>query len=114
MVEENISQEKNIDKTRNYFLEEIQQNEMISKQHNKVSTTLKYIEHFLILVSTITGYISISAFAPFLGISIAFIGSARGLNICALGSGIKKSIVNKKKNTHDKTKYCQQNLVLTF
>ena len=34
MVEENISQEfwlKNIDETRNYFLEEIQQNEMISK-----------------------------------------------------------------------------------
>ena len=31
MVEENISQEKNIDKTRNYFLEEIQRNEMISK-----------------------------------------------------------------------------------
>ena len=31
MVEENISQEKNIAKTRNYFLEEIQQNEMISK-----------------------------------------------------------------------------------
>ena len=34
MVEENRSQEfwlKNIDETRNYFLEEIQQNEMISK-----------------------------------------------------------------------------------
>ena len=37
--EENISQEfrlKNIDKTRNYFVEEIEENEMMSKKHKKV------------------------------------------------------------------------------
>ena len=51
MVEENISQEfrlKNIDKTRNYFLEEIKQNELMSRKHKKVCTTLKYIEDLLI------------------------------------------------------------------
>ena len=60
MVEENISQEfrlKNIDETRNYFLKEIDQNGLIIKKHRKVCTTLNYIEHFLILVSTVTGYI---------------------------------------------------------
>ena len=65
MVEENISQEfrlKNIDETRNYFLEEIKQNEMMSRKHKKVCTTLNYIEQFLILASTITGCISISVF----------------------------------------------------
>ena len=40
MVQENISQEfrlkKKIDKTRNYFTEEIQQNELISKKYKKV------------------------------------------------------------------------------
>ena len=64
MVEENISKEfrlKNIDKTRNYFLEEIEQNELMSKKHIKVCGTLIYIEHFLILVSAITRRISISA-----------------------------------------------------
>ena len=64
MVEENISKEfrlKNIDKTRNYFLEEIEQNELMSKKHIKVCATLNYIEHFLILVSAITRRISISA-----------------------------------------------------
>ena len=38
MSEENISQEfslKNIDETRNYFLEEINQNELISKNYKK-------------------------------------------------------------------------------
>ena len=57
MVEENISQEfrlKSIDETRNYFLEEIKQNELMSKKHKKVCKTLNYIEHFLILASTIT------------------------------------------------------------
>ena len=68
MIEENISQEfrlKNIDERRNYFLEEIEENELMSRKHKKVSTTLNYIEHFLILASTITGCISISAFVFF-------------------------------------------------
>ena len=44
---------KTIDETRNYFLEEIKQNELMSKKHKKVCTTLNYIEHFLILASII-------------------------------------------------------------
>ena len=35
---------KNVDKTRNYFLGEIKQNELTSIKHKKVSTTLNYIE----------------------------------------------------------------------
>ena len=49
-VEENISQEfrlKNIDETRNYILEEIEQNELISRTHKKVCITLNYIERTL-------------------------------------------------------------------
>ena len=48
MVEENTSQEfrfKNVDKTRSYFLEEIEQNELMSRKHKKVCTILNYIEH---------------------------------------------------------------------
>ena len=42
MSEENISQEfrlKNTDETRNYFIEEIIWNELMSKKHRKVCTT---------------------------------------------------------------------------
>ena len=46
---------KNIDKTRNYLVEEIEKNELMSKKHKKVSTNLNCIEQFLILGSTITG-----------------------------------------------------------
>ena len=34
----------------------------MSRKNKKVCTTLNYIEHFLILASAITGYISVSAF----------------------------------------------------
>ena len=60
MVEENISQEfrlKVIDETRNYFVREIEQSELIIKNNKKVCTTLNYTEHFLVLISTFTGCI---------------------------------------------------------
>ena len=59
MVEDNISQEfrlKNIDEIKKNFLEEIEQNALMSKKHKKVCTTLNCYEHFLISASTITGY----------------------------------------------------------
>ena len=47
MVEEKMSQEfrlKNIEETKNYFLEEIEQNELISEKNKKVYTTRNYVE----------------------------------------------------------------------
>ena len=46
---------KKIDKTRNYFVEETEQNELISNKRKKICTTLNCIEHFFILVSKATG-----------------------------------------------------------
>ena len=76
----------------------------MSKKHKKACTTLNYIEHFLILASTITGCVSISAFASLIGIPIGITSSAIGLKICAITAGIKKykSIIKKKKKKHDK------------
>ena len=85
MAELNISQEfglKNIDEKRNYLIEKINRNKLTSKNHKKVSITLNYIEHFLILGSTITGCVSISAFASLVGILIGITSSALGLKIC--------------------------------
>ena len=62
----------------------------MSKRHKNVCTTLNYLEHFLVLAITITGYISISAFASLLGISIGFTFSAIGLKNCAIAAGNKK------------------------
>ena len=68
MAEENISKEfrlKNLDETRNYLIEEINRNEMMSKKNRKVCTTLNYIERFLVLASTITGCVSICFFSSY-------------------------------------------------
>ena len=64
MSEKSISQEfrlKNIDKTKNYFLLEIKENELIRKKHRKVRQVLNYTDHLLVVISTITGCVSISA-----------------------------------------------------
>ena len=79
---------KNIDETRNYLLEEIEQHKLMSRKHKKVCTSLNYIKHFLILASSITGCISISSFTSLFGIPIGVTSSAIGLKICAIASGI--------------------------
>ena len=53
--------------TQNYFRKEIEQDELMSKNHKKVCITLNDIKHFLILASTTTGCISIFAFTSLLG-----------------------------------------------
>ena len=62
----------------------------MSKKHKKVCTTLNYIEHFLILGSTITGCVSISAFVSLVGIPIVIANSAIGFKICAITAAITK------------------------
>ena len=81
------------------FLEEIEQNEMMSREHKTFCKTLNYIAHFLILSSEITECISISVFASLLGIPLGITSSAIGLKISAITTAIKrhKSIIKKRK-----------------
>ena len=95
---------KNIDETRNYFFEEIEQNELMLMRQKKVCNTLNYIQHFLILASTVTECISISAFTSLVSIPIGIKSSAIGLKMFAITAGIKKckSMIKKHKKSHDK------------
>ena len=73
MPEENINQKfrlKKVDEIRNYLIEGINRNELMSKKYKKVCRILNYIDHSLIVISTITGCVFISAFASFVGIPI--------------------------------------------
>ena len=63
---------------------------MISKKPKNICTILNYIEHFLILVSTFTGCISISGFSYLIGIATGITSSLIGLKICETTAGIKK------------------------
>ena len=87
MSEKNISQDLDW-KIRNYLIEEINRNELMSKTHKKVRITLNYIEHILILASAMTGCISISAFVSLIGIPIGITSSAIGFKMCAITEGM--------------------------
>ena len=93
MSEVNISQKfrlKTIDKTRHYFIEEMNQNELKSKKQKKVCATFNYIENLLILASVVTGCFLISDFASLVGIPIGVLSSVIELKICAITARITK------------------------
>ena len=82
MDEENLSQEfrlKNIKEIKNYFIKETNQNELMSKKHKKVYRNLTYIDHFLVSASSITGCVSVSAFASLVVIPIGITSFMVGL-----------------------------------
>ena len=80
----------------------------------KVSYNSHYIEHFLILASTIIGCISTSAFSSLLGIPRGVRSSALRLKICATAAGVTKykSIIKKKKKKHNKKVLLAKSIVL--
>ena len=65
---------------------------------------LNYVEQLLILDSTITRCVSVSAFALLVCVFAGSKSSAVGLKICAITARIKKykSIIKKKRKKHDK------------
>ena len=95
---------KKIDETRNYLLDEIKHNHLMSEKYKKTYKYLNYVEHLLILSSAITGCVSISSFASLVFVRVGITSSAVGIKICAITAGIKKykSIIKKKKKKHDK------------
>ena len=101
MSEENISQGfrlKNIDETRNYLTEKINQKELISKKHKK------FIEYWIILnyINFYSYWMRFHLLFLFLvGIPIGIMSSAIGLKICAITAGIEnyKSIIKVKKKS---------------
>ena len=102
---------RKIDETRNYLLDEI--------KHNDLMNDLKYLNYpknLLILVSTVTGCVSISVFASLVYVPVGITNSAVGINYCAIIAGIKqyKSIIKKKKKKHDKIELLEKDKLNTI
>ena len=77
----------------------------MSKKYKKIGKHLNYVKYLIILASTVTGCVSISAFASLVAVGIA--SSAIEIKICAITAGIKKcnSILKNNKKKHDKFNY---------
>ena len=65
---------------------------------------MNYLDHLIIVISTITGCVSISDFTSLVAIPIGISSSTIGLKICVITTGIEKykSKIKKKKNKHDR------------
>ena len=63
----------------------------MSEIYRKTCKYLNYIANVLILDSTITACVSISAFASLVDINVCIISSSVGISICAIIAGIKKA-----------------------
>ena len=81
--------EKN-DERRNYLLHEIKHNDLMSEKYKKTCKYLSYVEPLLILASTVTGCVSISAFASLVAIPVGITSSVEGMKIYATTAGTKK------------------------
>ena len=91
---------RKIYETKNHFLDEIKHNDLMTEKYEKTCKYLNYVENFIILVSTVTGWVSISAFASLIFVPVRIKNSALGLNIFAIIEGIKKySQLSRKKET---------------
>ena len=80
----NISNEQQfrpnkINETKDYFLAEIRERDLISKDISKYIAPLDYFHKSLNFLSTLSGSISIASFASVIGASAGIIGGSCGL-----------------------------------
>ena len=64
---------------------------------------MNYVEHLLILASTFSGCVSISAFASVVSIPVVITSCAVGLKVYVITAGIKVKVSNLKKRKNMKT-----------
>ena len=89
---------RKIAETRNYLSEKITHNDLMNKKYKKICKYLNYVEHLVIIDSTITGCVSISAFSSLVCVHFGIASSAIGIKICPTTARIKKykSIIKKR------------------
>ena len=62
---------------------------LMSEKHKKACKYSNYVEHLLILASTLTGYVSVSAFTSLVDISVGITSFLVGLKTCETTAEIK-------------------------
>ena len=105
----NISNEQqfrlsNINEIKDYFLAEIRERELISKNLSKYIASLDYFDKSLNVLSILSGSISIASFATVIGAPAGIIGASCGLTFSITSGFIKKFLktTRNKKKKHNK------------
>ena len=93
-----------INEIKDYFLAEIRERELISKNISKYIASLDYFDKSLNVLSILSGNISIASFATVIGAPAGIIGASCGFSFSVTSGFVKqflKTIRNKKKK-HNK------------
>ena len=95
---------RKIDNTRNYLLDEIKYNDLMSDKQKKTHKCLTFVENLLIISSQLPGCVSISAFVSFFCLPVGITCSVIVTNICAVTARTNKykSIIKKKTKKDNK------------
>ena len=110
----NISNEQQlrlnkINEIKDYFLAEIRERELISKNISKYIASLDYFDKSLNVLSILSGSISIASFASVIGAPAGIIGASCGLTFSITWGFIKKLL----KTTRNKKKKHKKIVMLT-
>ena len=105
----NISNEQQfrlnkINEIKDYFLAEIRERELISKNISKYIASLDYFDKSLNVLSILAGSISIASFATVIGAPAGIIGASCGLTFSITSGFVKKFLktIRNKKKKHNK------------
>ena len=93
-----------INEIKDYFLAEIRERELISKNISKYIASLDYFHKSLNVLSILSGSISIVSFASAVGAPAGIIGASCGLTFSITSGFVKKFLktIRKKKEKHNK------------
>ena len=98
----NISNEQQfklnkINETKNYFLAEIRERELISKNLSKYIGSLEYFDKSLNFLSIISGSISVASFATIIGVPAGIIGASCSFTFSVTSGFVKRFFKKDKK-----------------
>ena len=93
-----------INEIKDYFLAEIRERELISKNLSKYIASLGYFDKSLNVLSILSGSISIASFAAVIGTPAGIIGASCGLTFSITSGFVKKFLktIRNKKKKHNK------------
>ena len=89
-----------INEIKDYFIAEVRERELMSKNLSKYIASLDYLDKSLIVLSVATGSVSIASFATVIGTPIRIMSASRSLTFSVTTRFVKKflkTIRNKKK-----------------
>ena len=93
-----------INEIKEYFLAEIRERELISKNLSKYIASLDHFDKSLNVLSILSGSISIASFASVIGAPAGIIGASYGLTFSITSGFVKKFLktIRNKKKKHNK------------